>query len=214
MQQDGDSVLVARAGIVGWVKNFPKPELIIITALYHDIAKGRGGDHSLLGSADIEDFALRHGLKPQEISLLKWLVENHLLMSSISQREDTSDPDVIHKFAKHVGDLIHLDHLYVLTVADINATKPHLWTDWKGSLMHNLYFETKRVLQLGVGEPTAKSAWLKDAKDRSTDEWYLKITTSKSDAFGRYLADIQRKSITNKSLSKYLIRMGCPKYES
>ena len=146
-------------------KNFPKPELIIIAALYHDIAKGRGGDHSLLGSADIEDFALRHGLKPQEISLLKWLVENHLLMSSISQREDTSDPDVIHKFAKHVGDLIHLDHLYVLTVADINATNPHLWTDWKGSLMHNLYFETKRVLQLGVSEPTAKSAWLRDAKD-------------------------------------------------
>jgi [protein-PII] uridylyltransferase len=146
-------------------KNFPKQELIIITALYHDIAKGRGGDHSILGSVDIEDFAQRHGLKAQEISLLKWLVENHLLMSSISQREDTSDPDVIHKFAKHVGDIIHLDHLYVLTVADINATNPHLWTDWKGSLMHNLYFETKRVLQLGVEEPTAKSAWLKDAKD-------------------------------------------------
>ncbi len=145
-------------------KNFPKKELIIITALYHDIAKGRGGDHSILGSVDIEDFALRHGLKPQEIKLLKWLVENHLLMSSISQREDTSDPDVIHKFASHVGDIIHLDHLYVLTVADINATNPHLWTDWKGSLMHNLYFETKRVLQMGVEEPMAKSAWLKDAK--------------------------------------------------
>ena len=145
-------------------KNFPKPELIIITALYHDIAKGRGGDHSILGSVDIEDFALRHGLKPQEIKLLKWLVENHLLMSSISQREDTSDPDVIHRFASHVGDIIHLDHLYVLTVADINATNPHLWTDWKGSLMHNLYFETKRVLQMGVEEPMAKSAWLKDAK--------------------------------------------------
>ena len=145
-------------------KNFPKQELIIIAALYHDIAKGRGGDHSILGSVDIEDFALRHGLKPQEIKLLKWLVENHLLMSSISQREDTSDPDVIHKFASHVGDIIHLDHLYVLTVADINATNPHLWTDWKGSLMHNLYFETKRVLQMGVEEPMAKSAWLKDAK--------------------------------------------------
>jgi len=145
-------------------KNFPKKELIIIAALYHDIAKGRGGDHSILGSADIEDFALRHGLKPQEIKLLKWLVENHLLMSSISQREDTSDPDVIHKFASHVGDIIHLDHLYVLTVADINATNPHLWTDWKGSLMHNLYFETKRVLHMGVEEPMAKSVWLKDAK--------------------------------------------------
>ena len=145
-------------------KNFPKKELIIITALYHDIAKGRGGDHSLLGSIDIEDFARRHGLSEQEIELLKWLVENHLLMSSISQREDTSDPDVIHKFAQHVGDLIHLNHLYVLTVADINATNPHLWTDWKGSLMHNLYFETKRVLQLGAEQPMAKSAWLKDAK--------------------------------------------------
>jgi [protein-PII] uridylyltransferase len=145
-------------------KNFPKKELIIITALYHDIAKGRGGDHSLLGSVDIEDFARRHGLSEQEIELLKWLVENHLLMSSISQREDTSDPDVIHKFAQHVGDLIHLNHLYVLTVADINATNPHLWTDWKGSLMHNLYFETKRVLQLGAEQPMAKSAWLKDAK--------------------------------------------------
>ena len=145
-------------------KNLPKKELIIITALYHDIAKGRGGDHSLLGAVDIEHFAKRHGLSQQEIELLKWLVENHLLMSSISQREDTSDPDVVHKFAQHVGDQIHLDHLYVLTVADINATNPHLWTDWKGSLMHNLYFETKRVLQMGVEKPMAKSAWLKDAK--------------------------------------------------
>ena len=145
-------------------KNLPKKELIIITALYHDIAKGRGGDHSLLGAVDIEHFAKRHGLSQQEIELLKWLVENHLLMSSISQREDTSDPDVVHKFAQHVGDQIHLDHLYVLTVADINATNPHLWTDWKGSLMHNLYFEAKRVLQMGVEKPMAKSAWLKDAK--------------------------------------------------
>lgn len=145
-------------------KNLPKKELIIITALYHDIAKGRGGDHSLLGAVDIEDFATRHGLSQQEVELLKWLVENHLLMSSISQREDTSDPDVVHKFAQHVGDQVHLDHLYVLTVADINATNPHLWTDWKGSLMHNLYFETKRVLQMGVEKPMAKSAWLKDAK--------------------------------------------------
>ena len=123
-------------------KNLPKPELSIIAALYHDIAKGRGGDHSLLGSADIASFGQRHGLQPQEIELLKWLVENHLLMSKVSQREDTSDPDVIYKFATHVGDQMHLEHLYLLTVADINATNPRLWTDWKGSLMHNLYFET------------------------------------------------------------------------
>jgi [protein-PII] uridylyltransferase len=146
-------------------KNFSRRELIVIAALYHDIAKGRGGDHSALGSVDIADFAQRHGLQPQEIGLLKWLVENHLLMSTISQREDTSDPDVIHKFATHVGDQMHLDYLYVLTVADINATNPRLWTEWKGSLMHNLYFETKRALQLGTIAPTSRDAWVREAKD-------------------------------------------------
>jgi len=146
-------------------KNLHKPELIIIAALYHDIAKGRGGDHSLLGSTDIANFAARHGLQPKEIKLLQWLVKNHLLMSTVSQREDTSDPDVIYKFAAHVGDLVHLEHLYLLTVADINATNPRLWTDWKGSLMHNLYFETKRALQDGLGVPADKSEWVTDAKN-------------------------------------------------
>ena len=146
-------------------KSLDKPELIIIAALYHDIAKGRGGDHSLLGSADIADFASRHGLQSREVKLLQWLVENHLLMSTVSQREDTSDPDVIYKFAAHVGDLKHLEHLYLLTVADINATNPRLWTDWKGSLMHNLYFETKHALQGGLGLPDEKADWVKDAKN-------------------------------------------------
>jgi [protein-PII] uridylyltransferase len=145
-------------------KNLPKPELIIIAALYHDIAKGRGGDHSILGAVDVAEFGERHGLQAQEISLLQWLIENHLLMSTISQREDTSDPDVIYKFAKHVGDQRHLDHLWVLTVADINATNPRLWTEWKGALMSNLYFETKQVLQSGLDEPANRDAWVDDAK--------------------------------------------------
>ena len=145
-------------------KNLPKPELIIIAALYHDIAKGRGGDHSVLGSVDIADFAERHGLQSQEIKLLQWLVENHLLMSTVSQREDISDPAVIYKFAKYCGDLMHLELLYVLTVADVNATNPQLWTDWKGSLMRNLYFETKRALQQGLGVPVDKSVWVDYAK--------------------------------------------------
>ena len=144
--------------------NLPKPELIIIAALYHDIAKGRGGDHSILGAVDVAEFGERHGLQTQEISLLQWLIENHLLMSTISQREDTSDPDVIYKFAKHVGDQRHLDHLWVLTVADINATNPRLWTEWKGALMSNLYFETKQVLQSGLDQPTNRDAWVNDAK--------------------------------------------------
>ena len=146
-------------------KNLIKPELIIIAALYHDIAKGRGGDHSILGAVDVAEFGKRHGLQAQEISLLQWLIENHLLMSTISQREDTSDPDVIYKFAKHVGDQRHLDHLWVLTVADINATNPRLWTEWKGALMSNLYFETKQVLEAGLDEPTNREAWINDAKN-------------------------------------------------
>ena len=146
-------------------KNLPKPELIIIAALYHDIAKGRGGDHSILGAVDVAEFGERHELQAQEISLLQWLIENHLLMSTISQREDTSDPDVIYKFAKHVGDQRHLDHLWVLTVADINATNPRLWTEWKGALMSNLYFETKQILQSGLTEPVNREAWVTDAKN-------------------------------------------------
>lgn len=146
-------------------KNLAKPELVTIAALYHDIAKGRGGDHSELGAIDIVSFAERHGLKPEETDLIKWVVKNHLLMSSVSQREDTSDPDVIHRFASRMGDLMHLEHLYLLTVADINATNPRLWTDWKGSLMHNLYFETKRVLQEGLAAPASRMTWVNSAKN-------------------------------------------------
>jgi len=143
----------------------PKPELIIIAALYHDIAKGRGGDHSVLGAIDVAEFGEHHSLTAEEIKLLQWLVENHLLMSTISQREDISDPDVIYKFARHVGDQRHLDLLLVLTVADINATNPRLWTDWKGALMRNLYFETKRALHEGLEQPVDKLAWVNNAKD-------------------------------------------------
>lgn len=148
-------------------KNMPKPELIIIAALYHDIAKGRGGDHSILGAKDVAEFGERHNLQAEEIKLLQWLVENHLLMSTLSQREDISDPDVIYKFARHVGDQRRLDMLLVLTVADINATNPRLWTDWKGALMRNLYFETKRALHDGLEEPVDRSDWVNNAKQHA-----------------------------------------------
>ena len=145
----------------------PKPELIIIAALYHDIAKGRGGDHSVLGATDVAEFGKRHSLQSEEIKLLQWLVENHLLMSTLSQREDISDPDVIYKFARHVGDQRRLDLLLVLTVADINATNPRLWTDWKGALMRNLYFETKRALHEGLEQPVDRSDWVDNAKQHA-----------------------------------------------
>lgn len=135
------------------MKRLPKPELLYIAGLYHDIAKGRGGDHSMLGKVDAEAFCERHGLSPRETRLVVWLVEMHLLMSAVSQKQDISDPEVIHTFAGIVGDQRRLDYLYLLTVADINGTNPDLWTTWRASLMRQLYLETKRALRRGLENP-------------------------------------------------------------
>lgn len=128
----------------------PKLELLYIAGLYHDIGKGRGGDHSTLGAVDAEEFCKRHGISPRETRLICWLVEKHLLMSQVSQKQDISDPDIIHNFALTVGDQLHLDYLYCLTVADINGTNKELWNTWRASLMRNLYLDTRRALRRGL----------------------------------------------------------------
>jgi len=148
-------------------KNLPKPELAFIAGLYHDIGKGRGGDHSVLGAVDAAEFCVRHYMSKTESELVAWLVENHLLMSSTSQRSDISDPDVIHKFAKIIGSQIKLDYLLVLTVADIIATNPDLWNDWKASLMRQLYNETKKALNRGLENPESREQWVKNTKDEA-----------------------------------------------
>lgn len=131
-------------------RNLRKPELLILAGLYHDIGKGRGGDHSQLGAKDAEAFCERHQLTRRDTNLVIWLVENHLKMSLVSQKEDISDPDVIRNFALEIGDQEHLDYLYALTVADMNATNPTIWNNWRASLIRQLYMETKRQLRRGL----------------------------------------------------------------
>ena len=132
------------------INNLAKPELLYIAGLFHDIGKGRGGDHSVLGAVDAEEFCRDHGLSGRETRLVVWLVEKHLLMSYVSQKQDVSDPDVIRNFAINVGDQLHLDYLYALTVADMNGTNPEIWNAWRASLLRQLYLETKRALRRGL----------------------------------------------------------------
>jgi [protein-PII] uridylyltransferase len=151
-------------------KSLPKPELVFIAGLYHDMGKGRGGDHSVLGAVDAADFCKRHGLPAEEIQLVSWLVENHLLMSSTSQRTDISDPDVIYKFAKLIGNQMQLDYLLVLTIADITATNPTLWNSWKASLMRQLYTETRIALRRGLENPASRDGWVRNTKNSALEK--------------------------------------------
>ena len=129
----------------------PKIELLYIAGLFHDIGKGRGGDHSELGADDVVRFCRRHGLPEEDTALVEWLVRAHLAMSATAQRQDIHDPDVVREFARRVGDEVRLDYLYALTVADINATNPTLWNGWRATLLGQLYQNTRRHLQQGLG---------------------------------------------------------------
>jgi [protein-PII] uridylyltransferase len=132
-----------------------KPELLLLAGLFHDIAKGRGGDHSELGADDARAFCLTVGLGETDAALVEWLVRKHLLMSITAQKQDLADPDVIHRFATEVADRERLDHLYLLTCADIAGTSPKLWNAWKDRLMADLYTATRLALRRGLEHPLA-----------------------------------------------------------
>lgn len=147
--------------------SLPKPELLYLAGLFHDIAKGRGGDHSELGAEDAYRFCVEHGLSTYDARLVSWLVRNHLLMSMTAQRKDIHDPQVINDFSEAVGDRSHLDHLYLLTVADIRATNPTLWNSWRDSLLMELYTATKRALRRGLGNPIDEEELIHETQDQA-----------------------------------------------
>lgn len=124
-----------------------KPELIYLAALFHDIGKGRKGDHAEIGALDARAFCLQHSLSKADTELVVWLVRQHLVMSLTAQRKDISDPDVVRFFALEVETVERLNYLYLLTVADIRGTDPGLWNNWKASLLAELYSRTRQWLE-------------------------------------------------------------------
>lgn len=131
-------------------RNLQKPELLYLAGLFHDIAKGRNGDHSELGAKDAYEFCREHNMDLHDAGIVSWLVRNHLIMSVTAQRKDISDPEVIAEFADQIVEQSRLDYLFLLTIADIRGTNPKLWNGWKESLLHELYHATRRHLQARI----------------------------------------------------------------
>jgi len=150
-------------------RELPKPELIYLAALFHDIAKGRQGDHSELGAVEAEQFCLDHGLSNHDARLVAWLVLHHLVMSMTAQQRDISDPDVVYEFAKLVGNKTRLDYLYLLTVSDIRGTNPEIWNSWKASLLASLYQQTKQVLRRGLDSPAEHQELVAQTRRRAEE---------------------------------------------
>jgi [protein-PII] uridylyltransferase len=147
------------------MQSLPRSEVAYLAALFHDVAKGRGGDHSELGAVDAEAFCLEQGLSPYDARLVAWLVRNHLELSITSQKHDIGDPQVINAFARKVGDETHLDYLYVLTCADVRGTNPKLWNSWKASLFSDFYHRVKRALRRGLESPIDPEHLVRETQD-------------------------------------------------
>jgi [protein-PII] uridylyltransferase len=138
------------------VSGWDKPWILYIAALFHDIAKGRGGDHSELGAIEVRRFCKQHAIAREDAKVIEFIVHEHLTMSRVAQKSDLSDPDIIAAFAKQVGNERNLTALYLLTVADIRGTSPKVWNAWKGKLLEDLYRLTLRSLGGRAPDPDAE----------------------------------------------------------
>jgi [protein-PII] uridylyltransferase len=150
-----------------------KPELLLLAGLFHDIAKGRRGDHSELGAVDAREFGVAHGLSEADTELIAWLVRKHLLMSVTAQKQDISDPDVIQAFAREVADRERLDLLYLLTCADIAGTSPKLWNAWKDRLIADLHTATRLALRRGLEHPVAAADRIAESRAAAQELLHL-----------------------------------------
>ncbi|MGH8124894.1 MAG: [protein-PII] uridylyltransferase [Rhodanobacteraceae bacterium] len=144
-----------------------KPEVLLLAGLFHDIAKGRGGDHSELGETEARAFCRSLGIDEGDTDEVAWLVRWHLLMSVTAQRQDIADPEVVHRFAVQVGDWERLDMLYLLTIADIAGTSPKLWNSWKDRLLADLYASARYVLRRDLARPARAEVRVRDARERT-----------------------------------------------
>ncbi len=151
------------------VQRIRKPEILYIAGIFHDIAKGRGGDHAKLGAIDALEFSKVHPINDHDGRMIAWLVKNHLLMSVTAQRRDISDEEVIKKFAEVVRDEAHLDYLYCLTVADMRATNESLWNSWKANLLEELYNNTKRAFRRGLEKQVDLRSKIRENKEEALE---------------------------------------------
>ncbi|MDZ7841387.1 MAG: [protein-PII] uridylyltransferase [Gammaproteobacteria bacterium] len=176
-----------------------KPERLYLAGLFHDIAKGRGGDHSVLGEKDAVQFCQRHDMSDYDARFVGWLVRHHLMMSYTAQRKDITDADVIREFAESVGDQDHLNNLYLLTIADIRGTSPHVWNAWKGRLLEDLYHAATRSIRHGLSVPQDTAERVTDIREAVRSQIGERVVSAAqlasfwdalpSDYFLRYSAD-------------------------
>ncbi len=147
------------------IKKIPKQEVLYVAGLFHDIAKGQGGDHSRLGAKEVMKFCIAHQFSEYDTRLTVWLVRHHLLMSIASQKIDIDDPAAISDFALKVTDQNYLNHLYLLTVADICATNAELWNSWRDSLLSELYYSTLMMMRRGKEKSRYKTIRTNEQRD-------------------------------------------------